>query len=42
MEGLEFVSKTLVLAEKPSVARDISKVLNCNKNGMVFLKVKNI
>ena len=25
------MSKTLVLAEKPSVARDIARVLNCNK-----------
>ena len=24
---------TLVLAEKPSVARDIARVLNCNKKG---------
>lgn len=27
----DFMSKTLVLAEKPSVARDIARVLNCNK-----------
>ncbi len=27
------MSKTLVLAEKPSVARDIAKVLNCSQNG---------
>ena len=26
------MGKTLVLAEKPSVARDIAKVLNCNQN----------
>ena len=27
----DFMSKTLVLAEKPSVARDIARVLNCNR-----------
>ncbi|MCR4436089.1 MAG: DNA topoisomerase III [Clostridiales bacterium] len=27
------MGKTLVLTEKPSVARDIAKVLNCNQNG---------
>jgi DNA topoisomerase III len=27
------MSKTVVLAEKPSVGRDIAKVLNCNKKG---------
>jgi DNA topoisomerase-3 len=27
------VAKSLVLAEKPSVARDIARVLNCNKKG---------
>lgn len=26
------MGKTLVLAEKPSVGRDIAKVLNCNQN----------
>ena len=26
------MSKTLVLAEKPSVGRDIARVLQCNKN----------
>ena len=32
------MSKTLVLAEKPSVARDIAKVLGCNKNGKGYIK----
>ena len=27
------MGKTLVLAEKPSVARDLAKVLGCNQNG---------
>ena len=27
------MSKALVLAEKPSVGRDIARVLNCNKKG---------
>jgi len=27
------MGKTLVLTEKPSVARDIARVLNCNQNG---------
>ena len=29
------MSKILVLAEKPSVARDIAKVLKCKQNEMV-------
>lgn len=32
------MSKTLVLAEKPSVGRDIAKVLNCHKNGNGYLE----
>lgn len=28
----EKMSKTLVLAEKPSVGRDLAKVLKCNQN----------
>ncbi|MCY6484213.1 DNA topoisomerase III [Clostridium aestuarii] len=32
------MGKTLVLAEKPSVARDIGKVLNCNKKGKSSLE----
>lgn len=31
------MSKILVLAEKPSVARDIAKVLKCNQNGNGFI-----
>src|SRR5699024_2899759 len=30
--------KSLVLAEKPSVARDIARVLNCNKKGNGYLE----
>src|SRR5690625_1631840 len=32
------MSKSLVLAEKPSVARDIAKVLQCNKRGNGFME----
>ncbi|MHC1685269.1 MAG: DNA topoisomerase III [Clostridiaceae bacterium] len=32
------MSKRLVLAEKPSVARDIARVLNCNKKGNGYLE----
>src|SRR5699024_12604946 len=32
------MSKTLVLAEKPSVGRDITRVLNCHKNGNGFFE----
>jgi DNA topoisomerase III len=32
------VKKSVVLAEKPSVARDIARVLNCNKKGNGFLE----
>ncbi|MCT2538211.1 DNA topoisomerase III [Aquibacillus koreensis] len=32
------MSKTVVLAEKPSVARDIAKVLNCSKKGNGYLE----
>ena len=32
------MSKKLVLAEKPSVARDIARVLNCHKKGNGFLE----
>lgn len=32
------MGKTLVLAEKPSVARDIAKVLNCNQNGNGYIQ----
>ena len=32
------MSKILVLAEKPSVGRDIARVLNCNKKGNGFLE----
>jgi len=31
------MGKILVLAEKPSVARDLAKVLNCNQNGNGFI-----
>jgi DNA topoisomerase-3 len=32
------MEKSLVLAEKPSVGRDIAKVLGCNKNGNGFIE----
>ena len=32
------MSKTVVLAEKPSVGRDIAKVLNCGKKGNGFFE----
>lgn len=32
------MAKSLVLAEKPSVARDIARILNCNKKGNGFLE----
>ena len=32
------MSKSLVLAEKSSVGRDIARVLNCNKKGNGYLK----
>jgi DNA topoisomerase III len=35
---LNKVKKSVVLAEKPSVARDIARVLNCNKKGNGFLE----
>ena len=30
--------KSIVLAEKPSVARELARVLNCNKNGKGFFE----
>jgi len=35
---LEKVKKSVVIAEKPSVARDIARVLNCHKKGNGFLE----
>ncbi|WP_249662417.1 toprim domain-containing protein, partial [Lysinibacillus fusiformis] len=32
------MSKIAVLAEKPSVARDIARVLKCNKKGIGYLE----
>ena len=32
--------KSLVIAEKPSVARDIARVLHCNQNGNGILEGK--
>ena len=32
------MNKTLVLAEKPSVGRDLARVLNCNKNAAGFFE----
>ena len=33
MGRMFYLSKTVVLAEKPSVGRDIAKVLKCDKKG---------
>ena len=33
------MGKTLVLAEKPSVGRDIAKVLKCNVNKGAYIEV---
>ena len=33
VKGIFLMGKALVLTEKPSVARDIAKVLNCNQSG---------
>ncbi|WP_430790800.1 DNA topoisomerase III [Virgibacillus flavescens] len=35
------MSKTVVLAEKPSVGRDIARVLNCTKKGNGFMEGSN-
>ncbi|WP_188454208.1 DNA topoisomerase III [Virgibacillus oceani] len=35
------MSKTVVLAEKPSVGRDIARVLNCHKKGNGFIEGSN-
>ena len=35
------MSKRLVLAEKPSVGRDIARVLNCTKQGNGYLEGKD-
>ena len=32
------MAKSVVIAEKPSVARDIARVLNCNKKGNGYLE----
>ena len=36
------MSKRLVLAEKPSVGRDIARVLNCTKQGNGYLEGKEL
>lgn len=38
MERMFYMSKSLVLAEKPSVARDIANVLKCTRKGNGFLE----
>lgn len=35
------MSKTLVLAEKPSVGRDLAKVLKCNQNKGAYIEGPN-
>lgn len=37
-ERMLFMAKSVVIAEKPSVARDIARVLNCNKKGNGYLE----
>lgn len=37
-KGVFLMSKSVVLAEKPSVARDIARVLGCHKKGNGFLE----
>src|SRR5699024_11975789 len=34
------MKKTVILAEKPSVGRDIARVLHCNKKGNGYIEVK--
>ena len=34
--------KSLVIAEKPSVARDIARVLHCTQKGNGILRAKNM
>lgn len=36
------MAKSIVIAEKPSVARDIARVLKCDKKEMVILREINI
>lgn len=36
--GVVYMSKTVVLAEKPSVARDIASVLKCQKKGNGYIE----
>lgn len=38
VERMFVMAKSLVLAEKPSVARDIARVLKCNKKGNGYLE----
>jgi DNA topoisomerase-3 len=38
LKGIEIMGKTLVLAEKPSVGKDIARVLNCKKQEGGFLE----
>ena len=35
------MGNTVVIAEKPSVARDIARVLGCKKNGNGFISGDN-
>lgn len=37
-ERMNVLAKSVVLAEKPSVARDIARVLKCSKKGNGFLE----
>ncbi len=37
-KGCNIMAKSVVIAEKPSVARDIARVLNCNQKGNGYLE----
>ncbi len=41
IKRLDDMKKTLVLAEKPSVGRDIARVLKCNQNNHGYIEGKN-
>ena len=38
MQGMEKIMKSLIIAEKPSVARDIARVMKCGKAGNGYLE----
>src|SRR5699024_2409569 len=40
IERIVWMKKTVILAEKPSVGRDIARVLHCNKKGNGYIEGK--